>query len=60
MRVSGRRSGPAAMTLQGRTSTRSYQISGTVRGDILSLSYTVTRLDKGGTYKGQSTLTRTQ
>ena len=60
MRVSGRRSGPAAMTLQGRTSTRSYQISGTVRGSILSLSYTVTRLDKGGTYKGESTLTRTQ
>jgi len=55
--VSGRRSGPAAMTLQGRTSLRSYQISGTVRGNILSLRYLVTRLDKGGPYKGESTLT---
>jgi len=60
VRVSGRRSGPAALTLQGRTSTRSYQISGTFRGNILSLRYTVTRLDKGGTYKGESTLTRTK
>jgi hypothetical protein len=57
IQVSGRRSGPAAMTLQGRTSTRSYQITGTVRGNILSLRYTVTRLDQGGTYDGQSTLT---
>jgi hypothetical protein len=57
IRVSGRRSGPEAMTLQGRTSTRSYQITGRVRGNILSMSYTVTRLDKGGTYEGRSTLT---
>jgi len=57
IRVSGRRSGPAAMTLQGRSSTRAYQISGTVRGNVLSLRYTVTRLDKGGTYEGKSTLT---
>jgi hypothetical protein len=55
--VSGRRSGPGSLTLQGKTSLRSYQISGTVRGNILSLRYLVTRLDKGGTYKGESTLT---
>jgi hypothetical protein len=55
--VNGRRSGPAAMTLQGRTSTRSYQINGTIRGNVLSLRYIVSRLDRRGTYNGQSTLT---
>jgi hypothetical protein len=56
--VSGRRTGPGSLTLQGGTSTRSYRISGTLRGNILSLRYIVTRLDMGGTYQGESTLTR--
>ena len=48
------------LKMSGRTSTRDYQVQGTVQGDTLNLNYTATRLNTSGTYTGEETLTRTQ
>lgn len=50
--VYGRRVNRSAAQLQGRTSTRSYQITITAGGNGLVMNYTATRLDSAGSYTG--------
>jgi tetratricopeptide (TPR) repeat protein len=56
--VSGTRVGPSSFNLGTRTGTRDYRVTGTVEGDVLTLTYVVTRLDAPGSYEGQSRMTR--
>ena len=56
--VSGRRTNPNSVELDGRTKARSYRITLTVRNGTMDLTYIVTRLDSSGSYTGSSTLRR--
>ena len=56
--VTGRQTDAATLALHARTPTRDYQITGTFRGDVLTIKYVATRLDRPGSYAGESTFTR--
>lgn len=59
--VSGRQIDAHTISLQGRTATRSYAITGTIVGNQeMTLSYVATRLDDGGgSYRGSARLALT-
>jgi len=56
--VTGQWLNKTSIKFSGRTSTRDYQVQGTIQGDTLILNYTATRLDTSGTYSGEEKLTR--
>lgn len=58
--VSGKRTDRNTIELQGKTKTRSYQVTGTITDGTMTLKYVATRLDADGSYDGQSTLTLDQ
>jgi hypothetical protein len=56
--VAGRQTDAASLALHARTKTRDYQITGSLRGEVLTMKYVATRLDQPGSYAGQSTFSR--
>jgi hypothetical protein len=50
--VYGRRLNSSSAQLNGRTSTRAYQMTVTVSGNAMVMNYTATRLDSAGSYTG--------
>ncbi len=54
--VTGRRIDNHTAMLSGRTATRSYTIDARVEDGVLTLSYSASRLDAGGSYTGRSVL----
>jgi len=47
----------ATLKMSGKTTTRDYQVTGTIQDSTLFLSYTATRLNSSGTYTGEEKLT---
>ncbi len=58
--VTGRRIDNHTAMLSGRTATRSYTIDARVEDGVLTLSYSASRLDAGGSYTGRSVLRPTK
>lgn len=58
--VSGQRINRNTIELTGQTSARSYQITATIEGGVMTLKYIATRLDSDGSYQGRSTFTRSR
>jgi hypothetical protein len=56
--LTGRRVNRNTLELRGATRTRSYQLTATVQGGVMTLKYLVTRLDAEGAYDGESILQR--
>lgn len=56
--VYGKRSNKTAFELTGKNKERSYQMTGTLESGLLTLKYTVTRLNMDGSYSGEATLKR--
>ena len=58
IKVTGQWLDKTSMKMSGRTSTRDYQVQGTIQGNTLILKYVATRLNTSGTYTGEEKLTR--
>lgn len=58
LRVAGRRVDATTLELTGRTSSRAYDVQGTLADGVLTLRYVAKRLDGRGSYEGTSALRR--
>lgn len=56
--VKGRKTSATTAELSGQTTTRSYQIIATIDGNVMTLNYSVKRLNASGGYEGISRLRR--
>jgi hypothetical protein len=56
VKVNGKAIDEDTIELEGKNTMRSYRITGTLRGRVLSLKYVATRLDDGRKYTGEVTL----
>jgi hypothetical protein len=56
--LKGRRVNANTVELEGKNASRSYQMTGTLSGDTLTLRYLVTRLNASGSYEGKARLVR--
>jgi hypothetical protein len=57
VKVSGKRINASTAKLSGKTETRAYQFTVTVKESVMTMKYVAHRLDAEGSYEGKSTLT---
>jgi hypothetical protein len=58
IKVTGKRINKNTIELQGKTKNTSYQITATIKGNVLTLKYLAARLNEEGAYDGEAQLKR--